>query len=94
MGRTTLCRQCGRPFSEPACGPTHALFATEGARIADPPKIQHYVYAIVDTASQPETPPLLIVNTRKEARIWLKALDAENNAGWRIKRGKLVLYGR
>ena len=55
-------------------------------------KVQHYVYAVVNSAAPPETPPTYIANTRAECRAYL---DQQPDAvGYRIKRGKLVLYGR
>lgn len=56
------------------------------------PRVQHYVYAVVNSVAPPETPPLYIANTRAECRAYID--QRPDAVGYRIKRGKLVLYGR
>lgn len=69
------------------------------ARATIPVLARHYVYAVVDTAvdvfAEP-VPPLMICNTRKQARAWLDEYCTVKPCTdtLRIKRGRLTLYGR
>jgi len=61
------------------------------------PLPRFYVYAVVDSALLETEPPVVIFNTRQQAREWVRLyqrVEKEKGARLRIKRGRMILYGR